>query len=297
MTIIRDHKHLTEAVVETMKQTPEPRLREIMVSLVTHLHSFVRDVKLTEKEFQQSLEVINWIGKLASDTHNEASIMAGTLGVSQLVCLLNNGNMGDGETTHNLLGPFWRMGVPRVENGGTLLRSPTPGPAMLVRGVVKDMDGNPVADADADIWHSSPVGLYEQQDPEQAEMNLRGMFKTDKDGKFWFWSVKPAGYPLPVNGPLGALLKAQQRQHFRPAHLHVMIVKPGYKTMISQVYDKDDPLVERDPQFGVTQRLLGDYQRHDEKAPKDGVESPWYQLDYEFRIEKGESNLPRPPIK
>lgn len=295
--IVKDHKHLTEVVVETMKQTPDERLREIMVSLVTHLHAFVRDIKMTEKEFQFALEYINWIGKLASDTHNEASIMAGTLGVSQLVCLLNNGAMGDGETTHNLLGPFWRMGVPRVENGGTLLRSPTPGPAMLVEAVVKDMDGNPVPDADADIWHSSPVGLYEQQDAEQAEMNLRGMFKTDKDGKFWFWSVKPAGYPLPVDGPLGALLKAQKRQHFRPAHLHVMIVKPGYKTMISQVYDKDDPLIDRDPQFGVTKRLLGNYARHDEPAPKAGVASPWYKLDYEFLVEKGESALPRPPIK
>ena len=295
--IVRDHKHLTEVVVETMKQTPDPRLREIMVSLVTHLHSFVRDVKLTEKEFQLALEFVNAIGQASSDTHNEASVMSGSLGVSQLVCLLNNGNMGEEETTHNLLGPFWRKGVPDVENGGTLLRSPTPGPAMLVEALVRDPQGNPVAGADADIWHSSPVGLYEQQDPEQAEMNLRGMFKTDKDGRFWFWSVKPAGYPLPINGPLGKMLKAQHRQHYRPAHLHVMIVKPGYKTMISQVYDKDDELVNKDPQFGVTTRLLGDYKRHDEPAPKAGVASPWYKLDYEFIVEPGESTLPRPPIK
>ncbi len=295
--IVRDHKHLTEVVVETMTKTPDPRLREIMVSLVTHLHSFVRDVKLTEREFQLALEAVNAIGQASSATHNEASVMAGSLGVSPLVCLLNNGNMGADETTHNLLGPFWRMGVLHVENGGTLLRSPTPGPAMLVQGIVRDNKGNPIADAEADIWHSSPVGLYEQQDPGQVEMNLRGIFKTDKDGKFWFWSVKPAGYPLPVEAIVGKMLKAQNRQHFRPAHLHVMVVKPGYKTMISQVYDKDDELIGKDPQFGVTTRLLGDYRRHDEPAPKPGLASPWYQLDYEFIMEPGESTLPRPPIK
>ncbi len=117
--------------------------------------------------------------------------MAGSLGVSQLVCLLNNGSMGETETTANLLGPFWRMHVPRVENGGTLLRSPTPGPTLYVRGQVLDREGKPIAGADVDVWHSSPVGLYEQQDPEQAEMNLRGMFTTDSDGRFWFRTVKP----------------------------------------------------------------------------------------------------------
>ncbi|MDB5570487.1 MAG: catechol 1,2-dioxygenase [Hyphomicrobiales bacterium] len=295
--IIENHKHLTEVALDAMQQTPDPRLREIMTSLVSHLHQFVRDVKLTEPEFQTALALVNRIGQLSNDTHNEASVMAGSLGVSPLVCLLNNGDNGATETTANLLGPFWRMHSPRVENGGTLLRSPTPGPAMFVNGVVLDQQGRPVAGADVDIWHSSPVGLYEQQDPEQAEMNLRGMFTTDENGRFWFRSVKPAGYPLPVEGVVGDLLRAQNRQHFRPAHLHVMIVKPGFKTLISQVYDRDDPLIDKDPQFGVTRALAGAYVRHDEKAPQDGVASPWYALDFTFVIEPGESRLPRPPIK
>lgn len=295
--IVENHRHLTDVVLATMESTPDPRLREIMTSLVSHLHQFVRDVKLTEAEFQTALALVNRIGQLSNDTHNEAAVMAGSLGVSPLVCLLNNGDNGETETTANLLGPFWRMHVPRVENGGTLLRSQTPGPAMFVHGVVRDKQGRPVAGADVDIWHSSPVGLYEQQDPEQAEMNLRGMFKTDAEGRFWFRSVKPAGYPLPVEGVVGDLLRAQNRQHYRPAHLHVMVVKPGYKTLISQVYVNDDPLLEKDPQFGVTRALIGDYVRHDEPAPEPGVESPWYRLDFTFVIESGESRLPRPPIK
>ena len=295
--IIENHEHLTEVALATMQKTPDPRLREIMTSLVSHLHQFVREVRLTEPEFQTALAMVNRIGQLSGDTHNEASVLAGSLGVSPLVCLLNNGDNGATETTQNLLGPFWRLGAPRVENGGTLLRSPTPGPALYVRGRVVDRAGAPVAGADVDIWHSSPVGLYEQQDPEQAEMNLRGMFTTDADGRFWFRSVKPAGYPLPVEGIVGDLLRAQGRQHFRPAHLHVMVVKPGFKTLISQVYVGDDPLLEDDPQFGVTRALVGDFARHEEPAPDAGVESPWHTLDFTFRLEPGESRLPRPPIK
>jgi catechol 1,2-dioxygenase len=295
--IIENHEHLTEVALATMQKTPDPRLREIMTSLVSHLHQFVRDVRLTEPEFQMALALVNRVGQLSGDTHNEASVLAGSLGVSPLVCLLNNGDNGATETTQNLLGPFWRLGAPRVENGGTLLRSPTPGPALYVRGRVVDRKGEPVAGAEVDIWHSSPVGLYEQQDPEQAEMNLRGMFTTDADGRFWFRSVKPAGYPLPVAGVVGDLLRAQGRQHFRPAHLHVMVVKPGFKTLISQVYVGDDPLLHDDPQFGVTRALVGDFARHDEPAPDEGVESPWHTLDFTFGLEPGESRLPRPPIK
>lgn len=295
--IVENHRHLTEVALAEMAKTPDPRLREIMVALVSHLHQFVRDVKLTEAEFQTALALISRMGQLSNDTHNETAVMAGSLGVSSLVCLLNNGANGETETTANLLGPFWRMHVPRVENGGTLLRSPTPGPALFVRGRVIDAGGAPVAGADADVWHSSPVGLYEQQDPEQAEMNLRGMFRTDDDGKFWFRTVKPAGYPLPDAGVVGDLLRAQGRQHFRPAHLHVMVVKPGFKTLISQIYVNDDPLLHNDPQFGVTRTLVGDYVRHEGPCPETGVEGPWYTLDFTFQIEAGESRLPRPPIK
>jgi protocatechuate 3,4-dioxygenase beta subunit len=224
-------------------------------------------------------------------------LMAGSLGVSALVCLLNNGDNGRTETQANLLGPFWRDDQPLSASGDTLVRSPTPGPELLVRASIADSEGRPVAGAEVDIWHSSPEGLYENQDPSQAEMNLRGRFVTDDAGRFYFRSVKPAGYPIPIDGPVGDLVRATRRHHYRPAHLHFMIYKPGFKTMISQIYAPDDAHIDSDVQFGVTRALIGDYVRHDEPSAEHGFAAPWYSLDQQFVIEPGEARRPAAPIR
>ena len=287
---------VTAAALAAMQRTADPRLREIMVGLVRHLHGFVREIRLTEAEFREATAILNEIGRLSNDTHNEAVLMAGSLGVSALVCLLNNGD--GGETSQNLLGPFWRMHSPAVANGGSIVRSDTPGPALFVAIRVVDRDGRPVAGAEGDVWHSSPVGLYENQDPEQAEMNLRGKFTTDTDGRFWFRTVRPAGYPIPTGGVVGRLLHAQGRHPFRPAHLHALVFKNGYKTLTSQVYADDDPNLETDVQFGVTRALVGRFRRHDEAHPTDpSAAAPWYSLDHTLVLEPGEARLPKPPIK
>jgi catechol 1,2-dioxygenase len=218
--------------------------------------------------------------------------------VSTLVCLLNNGDRGATETQQSLLGPFWRMQSPRVDNGGSIVRSQTPGPPLFVSARVQDRDGNPVGGAEVDVWHSSPVGLYEHQDAGQAPMNLRGKLVTDDAGRFWFRTVKMAGYPIPTNTVVGRLLKAQNRHPFRPAHLHVLIFKEGYKTLISQVYAPDDPHLDTDVQFGVTRATIGDFLRHDEPHPADSsAGTPWYSLECTFTLEPGAARLPRPPIK
>jgi len=249
---------------------------------VTHLHAFVREVQLTEREFQEAIGYINAIGEKTTPSHNEAMLVAGALGVSNLVCLLNNAH----PTQANNLGPFYRAGAPRLADGASLLRSPTPGPRLRFRGVVQDSNGNPVPGAEVDVWHSSPVGLYENQDPGQAEMNLRGRFTTLPDGSFSFTTVKPAGYPVPIDGPNGALLGAQKRHNFRPAHLHFLVYKPGFKTIASQVYDPADPHLETDSQFGVTDALIGNYVRKGED----------FALEFTFVIAPGEARLPRAPI-
>ena len=296
--IIEREQDVTASALEVMQRTADPRLREIMVSLIKHLHGFVRETKLSEAEFREATAILAEMGRLTTDTHNEFVLMSGSLGVSSLVCLLNNGDNGNTETDQSLLGPFWRLNSPRVENGGSIVRSDTPGPPLFVDGCVLDKDGRPVAGAEVDVWHASPVGLYENQDPEQADMNLRGKFTTDADGRFSFRSVMFVGYPIPTTGVVGRLLKAQSRHPYRPAHLHALIFKPGFKTLISQVYDPSDPNIESDAQFGVTRALIGKFVRHDGPHPSvRDVASPWYSLDHTYHLEAGEAVLPRPPIK
>lgn len=281
-----------------MEQTHDPRLREILSALIRHLHGFIREVGLTEEEFRDATAVLNEIGALASDSHNEFVLMSGSLGVSTLVCLLNNGDKGQTETSQSLLGPFWRLNSPRVDNGGTIIRSDTPGTPLFVSARVEDRDGNPIEGAEVDVWHASPVGLYENQDPDQADMNLRGKFTTDADGRFWFRTVRMVGYPIPMDGVVGRLLAAQGRHPYRPAHLHALIFRQGYKTLISQVFDPSDLNIDTDVQFGVTQALTGEFVRHDEPNPEHPeVGAPWYSLEYTYVMEPGEAKLPRAPIK
>lgn len=284
--IIETQDDVTKAVLAEMHRTPNPRTKEILSALVRHLHAFVREIRMTEKEFQDAIAFINAIGQKTTPSHNEAMLVAGALGVSNLVCLMNNGENGKRPTQANNLGPFYREGVPRYEDGASLVISPTPGPKLRFKGWVRDLQGRPVSAAEVDVWHSSPVGLYENQDRSQAEMNLRGRFTTLQDGSFSFESVKPAGYPVPIDGPNGALLGAQKRHNFRPAHLHFIVYKPGYKTIASQVYDPEDPHLETDSQFGVTKALIGNF-------VKDG---DGYTLEFTFVIEPGEARRPRPPI-
>jgi len=295
--IIETHSDVTEAVLSEIERAPDERFRAIMAAAVKHLHAFVRETRLTEAEFQKACAYIATLGQLSNASHNEVVLIAGSLGVSSLVCLLNNGGKGQRQTTANLLGPFWRTGSPPTANGASIVRSPTRGDPIFVTATVRDLDGQPVADAEVDVWHASGEGVYENQDSAQADMNLRGKFRTDAKGQITFRSVKPAGYPIRVNGPVGELLRAQGRHNLRPAHIHFLIYKPGFKTQFSQVYSSDDPNLETDAQFGVTRALLGRYVRHDgEPAPASDVKETWYSLEHEFVIEPGEAKLPRPPI-
>jgi len=295
--IIENQRDVTAAVVSEIERAADPRFREILSSAVRHLHDWVREVKLTEAELQKACAIIARLGQLSDKSHNEVVLIAGSLGVSALVCLLNNGQGGQRATTANMLGPFWRADSPRMDNGASIVRAPTRGDPIFVTAYVKDIDGSPVAGAEVDVWHSSDEGFYENQDPGQADWNLRGKFTTDAQGKISFRSIKPTGYPIPVNGPVGDLLRAQGRHNLRPAHIHFLIYKPGYKTQFSQVYSSDDPNLATDVQFGVTRALIGQYVRHDdEPAPAADVKGPWYSLEHHLVIERGEAKLPTPPI-
>jgi protocatechuate 3,4-dioxygenase beta subunit len=296
--IIESSDDVTSAVLEAMTKADSPRLREIAASFVRHMHAFAREVRLTEAEYDIGVDFLNRIGKATHDSHNEGILFADAIGFSTLVCLLNNGKAGATETVAALLGPFWRANSPRTENGGSIVRSQTPGPELFVACEIVDATGKPLPNVEVDVWQSSPVGLYENQDDTQADMNLRGKFTTDAVGRFSFRSVKPAGYPVPTDGPVGEMLRAQNRHPYRPAHIHFLGFKPGYKTLITQVFVDDDEHLESDVVFGVTRALVGDYRRHDEgEPPTTDVRAPWYTLNYRFVMQAGEAILPKPPIK
>ena len=296
-SIVEDEASVTDKVLAAMRGAASPRLREVMAALVRHLHAFAREVRLTEEEFETGINFLNRIGQATHDAHNEGILFSDAVGLSTLVCLLNNGHNGATETASALLGPFWRMNSPRTENGDSIVRSETPGPALFVSCRVCDPRGKPLEGVEVDVWQASPVGLYENQDERQCDMNLRGKFTTDSEGRFWFRSVKPAGYPVPTHGPVGDLLRAQGRHPYRPAHLHFLAFKSAYKTLITQVFVDDDEHLESDAVFGVTRHLIGDFRRGHGTPPSPDVKGPWYRLDYEFVMEPGEAKLPKPPIK
>ncbi len=297
MSLITNPDELTRAVLAAAEQTADPRTRRILLAAIRHLHGFVRDAELSEAEFRMICGLIARCGQLTNASHNEVVLAAGSLGVSALVCLLNNGGPDEPATTANLMGPFWRQHAPATPQGGSIVRSPTPGDPVFVTARVRDRAGQPVADVDVDVWQASAEGYYENQDRDQADMNLRGRLRTDAAGVCRFQTVKPAGYPIPVSGPVGALVRMQGRHNLRPAHIHFLLNKPGYKTQFSQLYSSDDPHLDTDVQFGVTKALVGQYVLHENEATPDGVTGGrWYSLEHDFVIVPGDHALPPPPI-
>nr|WP_245845052.1 dioxygenase [Noviherbaspirillum humi] len=275
-----------------MAGTTDPRLLEIVTSLVRHAHAFVQETRLTEEEFEKGLDFLVRIGKATGEKTNEAVLLADILGISSMVSLINN-HRGDDATASALLGPFWRANAPHCENGDNIARgeSATHGIPLAISGRVLDKQGKPIAGAHVDVWHADPIGYYENQDPSQPNMNLRGVFTTDAEGRYSLRSVRPAGYPVPTDGPCGELLRAQNRHPYRPAHVHFMVSAPGYRTLVTQVFADDAEHLNSDVVFAVVQSLVGRFaETTDEKGQRRAT------LQYDFILEPGEQKFPAPPI-
>ena len=284
--IVKDELQLTEAVLAETGRADDPRFREIVQSLIRHLHDFAREVRLTEAEFDASINIVARLGQLTTPSHNEVRLMAGSLGLSTLVCLMNNGTE-EKPTSANLLGPFWRQGAPVMNSGDSIVRSPTEGPPLFFTGTVVDTGGSPVAGAEIDVWHASPTGLYENQDPDQAEWNLRGKFCTDSGGVFKFRSVKPSGYPIPMGGPVGELLTTLKRHPFRPAHIHFIAQAPGHLPVTTHIFVAGGPYLDSDAVFAVACSLIRPFELVDdpETAARHGMSNPYRQADIDLVLE------------
>ena len=282
--VVRDADNVTDVVLNAMSRTPDPRLREIMAALVRHAHAFVREVRPTEEEFEKAVDFLVRLGQASGPEKNEVILASDLLGISTLIVMVNKEEVG---TDPALLGPFWRGNSPTCKSGEDIARDPGGGEPLEVGGRVVDREGRPVAGAVVDVWQASPVGLYENQDEKQPDHNLRGRFETDAEGGFHFRTVRPAGYPVPVDGPCGEMLRAQQRHPYRPAHIHFMISREGYRTLVTQVFDNADAAIESDVVFGVTPALSGNFERR-----ADGK----LHLDYEFILQPGVRRIPTPPL-
>lgn len=295
--IVDDAASITAVVKAAMSQTDNPRLKELLDALVEHGHAFLKQVKLTDEEFEKGLDFVRAVGLACNDKHNEVVLLADVLGLSTLVTLLNNSD-ASGRTPGALLGPFYRGDSPQYANGESIACENSPGAPLFVNGRVLNIQGEPVANAKVDIWQASPVGLYENQDSSQPDMNLRGHFYTDSEGRFTCKSVRPAGYPVPTDGPVGALLEKQNRHPFRPAHLHFVIIAEGYATLVSQVFADDSEHLNSDVVFGVNRHLVGTFRRHDAgTGPRQDADRQYYTLDYDFVLAEGTPTYPNPPIK
>lgn len=290
--IIDGEASVTAVVHAAMARTPDPRLRQLMAAFVDHMHALIREVDLTEAEFETVLKFVTDIGQQTNAAHNEVVLAADVLGISTLVALRNN-PQNQGQSAAALLGPFWRAASPLCGNGESIARCDMPGTPMRVSGQVRGVDGAPIGGAKVDVWQASPVGLYENQDEQQPSMNLRGHFITGADGRYSFRTVRPAGYPVPTHGAVGVLLRLQERHCMRPAHVHFMVSHPGCKTLITQVFADDCEHLASDVSFGVTRPLVGQFLRH----AASGGTGEHYTLNYDFVLEQGASCFPEAPIK
>ncbi len=286
-TIPATPEALLKAVLEA-NQASDPRTREILDSLIRHLHAFAQDVRLSYDELHKGLDFMVEVGQATNPLRHEGILLADILGVATLVLLMDaKAVLAAGGTEPALIGPFWRANQPVLENGASICSADTQGLPLLVSGKVVSLDGSPIQGASIEVWQAAPSGLYENQDPEQEDMNLRGIFLSDADGRFWFESVKPSGYGVPIDGPCGKLLAVQQRDHMRPAHVHFIASAPGHKVLTTQIFDAHDPYAFTDAAFGAVGSLLREFE-----ASADGT----YRLEVELKLEPGFTPMPKPPL-
>ncbi|GJN82762.1 catechol dioxygenase [Purpureocillium lilacinum] len=273
----------TRTVIESMGPATSPRLREVMSSLIRHVHDFAREVQLTTDEWMAGVQLINWAGQMSNEKRNEGQLLCDVLGLESLVDHITFSaatKSTKGLTASAILGPFWRHDTPLRENGSTIsFDTPADAQVVYMHGKVADVKtGAPLADATVEVWQASTNGLYEQQDDNQVEHNLRGVFKTDAEGKYSFYCLRPTPYPIPTDGPAGKLLNLMDRHVFRPAHIHFMVVADGYRSLVTQIFDEDCKYLGNDSVFAVKDDLRVRF------VPREGDDKASLELEYDINL-------------
>lgn len=275
--------NITDVFLGYFGPDTDPRLKEIVGSLARHLHAFTKEVNLTHDEWNLGIDFMERMTEFTSKERHEFVLLSDVFGLSSLVDMINT---VEGGTSSSVLGPFHVAGSPDIPFGFDMKRD-YDGMVVLATGAIEDRDRNPIAGAKLDIWQTAPNGLYSSQDPEQDTYSFHGIQTVAADGRYGFTTVKPVSYEVPTDGPVGDILRASGRHAWRPSHLHFIVSAPGYRTLVSEVFDADDPYLDQDTVFGVRSDLIMRYEEQPAEAfPSAGydlsgkVDDPWLRVDF-----------------
>jgi hydroxyquinol 1,2-dioxygenase len=285
MRNITEH-NITDAVIARFDNCTDPRLKEVLSSLVRHLHGFVRETRLTEAEWMRGIEFLTATGHITDAKRQEFILLSDTLGVSMLTVAQNHASRA-GTTEATVVGPFHVADAPHFDDGADIGNG-APGEPLFVAGRIRGGDGEAIVGATVDVWQSDEEGFYDVQYAGLDGHRARGVLTSDAQGGFRFRSVMPVAYPVPTDGPVGQMLVASGRHPWRPGPVHFMIQAPGYSTLTTHVFRADDPYLDSDAVFGVRESLIGEFVAH---APATGphareVSGTYHTLDFEFVLQR-----------
>jgi hydroxyquinol 1,2-dioxygenase len=274
---------LTDQVVHSFDATPSPRVRTLLQELVRHLHAYAREVRLTEEEWQYAIEFLTRTGHITDDRRQEFILLSDVLGLSMLTIGINA--PADVEATEpTVFGPFFVHDAPEIEYGGDAAQG-AKGEPCWVTGRITDTAGNALGGAEIEVWEADDDGFYDVQYSD-GRTSGRARMRADAEGRYGFWSVKPAAYPIPGDGPVGDLLRASDRSPMRPAHIHFMVAAPRHRTLVTHVFADDSAHLGDDAVFGVKRSLIRTFA---EQPPGDGpagrsLDERWWTLEFDVKL-------------
>ncbi|HEY2603059.1 MAG TPA: dioxygenase [Thermoleophilaceae bacterium] len=278
---------ITATVVASFEGAPDARLRELMQAFARHLHAFASEVGLTEDEWGQLIGELTATGHITDERRQEFILWSDSMGLSMLVDALAN-PLPEGATESTVLGPFYVPGSPARQWGENMAREPAGTPAW-VHGRVLSVDGSPIVGAELDVWQNGDDQLYAVQRPEAEEDHLRGRYTTREDGSYAFLAVRPVPYPIPYDGPVGKMLDATGRHPWRPAHIHMIVRAPGFKSVTTHLFDRESEYLDSDAVFAVKPSLLRDFITHagDDPDTPAGVDGDWVSVENDIVLAPG----------